>query len=54
MPELVPQVTLTKALANNDMSAPPPNATPPTALSTGKTGDGVGNDGAHSFPFVPI
>ncbi len=54
MPELVPQVTLTKTLTNNDTSAPPPNAAPPTALSTGKTGDGVGNDGVDSLPFAPI
>ena len=54
MPELVPQVTLTKALTNNGASTPPPNVAPPTTLSTGKTGDAVGDDGADSFLFAPI
>ena len=53
MPESVPQVTLTKALTNG-ASTPPPNVAPPMTLSTDKTGDGVGNDGADSFPFAPI
>jgi len=54
MPESVPQVTLTKALTNNDTSAPPPNAAPPTALGTGKTGDGVGDDGVDSFSLLHL
>lgn len=54
MPELVPQVTLTKALTNNGTSTPPPNIAPPTTPSTGKTEDAVSNDGTDSFPFAPI
>jgi hypothetical protein len=53
MPEVVPQVALTKALPNNDALAPPPQDTPPIVSSPGTTVDDINNDGAFSSTFTP-
>jgi hypothetical protein len=51
MAEVVPQVTLTKALTNNT-SAPSPKPAPPAASSAEKKADHIDNEGAWSFAFI--
>jgi hypothetical protein len=53
MPEVVPQVALTKALTNNDALAAIPQDTPPRVSGPGTTVDNINNDGAFSSTFPP-
>jgi hypothetical protein len=52
MAEVVPQATLTEALANNNALDPPPQPTPPTASSPGSKVDNIDNDGVYSSIFT--